>query len=93
MKKMAEELGVDLKGEVRIKFRSGRPTSTEDRPRPLIVTIEDDKTRESIMTNARKMSGKEEWKRVFLGPELTWRRTSKGKRKSLLWWGGGGGGA
>ena len=80
VKKMAEEIGVDLKGEVRIKFRSGK-TATEDRPRPLILTVDDDETRENIMSNARKMAGKEAWKRVFVGPELTWRQREEGRKE------------
>ena len=80
VKKMAEEIGVELKGDVRIKFRSGRAL-TGDRPRPLIVTVEDEETRESIMTNAKKMSGKETWKRVFVGPELTWRQREEGRKE------------
>ena len=44
------------------------------RPRPLIVTIEDEGTREEMLANARRMAGKDDWKRIYVAQDLTWRQ-------------------
>ena len=58
--RMATEIGVEFKGEVKSIYRAGKKIG--DRPRPLVVKIEDDETREGILANARKMAGKDDWK-------------------------------
>ena len=82
VKKMAMEIGVDFKGEIKHSYRAGggRPEGG-DRPRPLIVTIEDDETREGILANARRMSGKDDWKRVFVAQALTWRQREEMRKE------------
>ena len=40
VKRMATEIGVPFNGEIRTSYRAG-PKKDGDRPRPLIVTIED----------------------------------------------------
>ena len=77
--RMATEIGVDFKGEVKSSFRAGKKEG--ERPRPLIVTIEDEETRENILTNARRMSGKDEWKRVFVSHDLTWRQREEARKE------------
>ena len=79
VRKIAVEIGVDFKGEIRSSFRSGEKVG--DRPRPLIVTIEDEETREGILTNARRLSGKEDWKRVFVGQALTWNQREEARKE------------
>lgn len=70
---MAAEIEVDFEGEIKASYRAG-PKGQGDRPRPLIVTIEDDNTREGILANARRLAGKNEWGRVFVARDLTWRQ-------------------
>ena len=70
---MAAEIEVGFRGEIKASYRAG-PKGQGDRPRPLIVTIEDDETRESILANARRMAGKDDWARVFVARDLTWRQ-------------------
>ena len=73
VKNLAAEIGVQFNGEIRTSYRAG-PKSDGGRPRPLIVTIEDEETREGILTNARRLYGKDLWKRVFVSHDLTWRQ-------------------
>ena len=72
VKKVAAEIGVELKGEVKVRYRSGRIVG--EKPRPMIVEIKDEETRESMLAKARLLAGKEEWKRVFVSPDWTWRQ-------------------
>ena len=81
--KMATEIGIDFKGEVKSSFRAGKKEGT--RPRPLIVTIEDEETRESIVANARRMSRKDEWKTVFVSRDLTWRQREEARKEEKKW--------
>ena len=69
---MTEVLGVELKGEVEIRYRAGREVPKEgERPRPLIVKVQDDETRTKIMANSGKLARVEKWKRVFVAPDLS----------------------
>ena len=78
--KMAEEIDVSMNGAVEIKFRAGRKDEDTGKPRPLIVKIEDDETREKILNNARKLSRKEEWKRVYISPDLTFKQREEARK-------------
>ena len=79
VKKIAADIGVEVKGAIQVKFRSGRVVG--DKPRPLVMKFEDDETREAMLANARRLAIKDEWKRVFLGPELTWRQREEGRKE------------
>ena len=83
VKTMATEIDVEFKGEIRSSYRArpaaGKPA--DDRPCPLVVTIEDDETREGILANARRMAGKEEWKRVFVAKDLTWQQREEMRKE------------
>ena len=80
VKKMAAEIGVNFNGQIKASYRAGgKPEG--DRPRPLIVTVEDDETREGILTNARRLSGNEEWKKVFVAHDLTWRQRDEMRKE------------
>ena len=76
VKKMAAEIDVEFKGEIRSSYRArpaaGKPA--DGRPCPLVLTIDDDETREGILANARRMAGKEAWKKVFVAQDLTWKQ-------------------
>ena len=60
---------------VQVKFMSGRVVG--DKPRPLVIKFGDDKTREAMFANARRLARKDWWKRVFLGPDLEAERGSQ----------------
>ena len=80
IKEMATEMGVVFNGEIKASFRAGAKLDG-DRPRPLIVTIDNDETREEIKANARRLAGKEDWKRVFISPDLTWWQREEARKE------------
>lgn len=68
---MVEQIGVRVEGEVAVKFRAGRQRKVGAKPRPLIVRITDDETRERIFRSARLLSREEKTKKVFISHDLT----------------------
>ena len=44
------------------------------RPRPMVVKIDDEETREKIVANARKLARKDGWKEVFVSRDLTYKQ-------------------
>ena len=78
---MAEDIGVEVNGEFEVKFRAGKKVEGSDRPRPLIVRVADDHTRQMLLENARKLARKEEWRRVFLSPDLTWQQREEAREE------------
>ena len=79
MKEMATVIDVKIQGEIKGSFRVGKKEG--DRPRPLVVTIEDEETREGFLANARRMAGKDTWKKVFVGNDLTWRQREEARKE------------
>ena len=77
--RMATEIGVEFKGEVKSIYRAGKKDG--DRPRPLVVKVEDDETRERILANAKRMAGKDDWKRVFVSHDWTWRQREEMRKE------------
>ena len=75
--KLATEIVVDFKGEVKSSFRAGK----KEGDRPLIVTLEDEETREKILAYAKRLSAKEEWKKVFVAHDLTWRQREEARKE------------
>ena len=80
---MVRELGVELKGEMEIQFRSGRWAADAERPRPLVVKVPDKEDREQIFRNARKLARSDEWKKVFIAPDMTKEQRAEDKRQEL----------
>ena len=81
VKEMAEAMGVEIKGDVQVKFRAGKKIEGEERPRPMIVRIADEETRQRLLENARKLARKEEWKRVFVSQDLTWQQREAARQE------------
>ena len=79
IKEMATVIDVEIKGEVKGSYRAGKKEG--DRPRPLVVTLDDDETREGFLANARRMAGKDTWKKVFVGQDLTWRQREEARKE------------
>ena len=75
---LVKEITVEVKGDLEVKFRAGKKTE-DGRPRPMIVKVNDEETRQKILTNARKLARKEEWKRVFVSPDLTWQQREEAR--------------
>ena len=71
VKEVADQMGVQLVGEVSIKFRAGREREEGAKPRPLIVRMKDDETRAKFFQNARLLSRAERTKKIFISQDLT----------------------
>ena len=77
------KLGVNVKGDVSVKFRAGKRRGDGDKPRPVIVRVDDDETRMSIFKNAPRLSRMDETKRVFFAPDLTWQQREEERKNEL----------
>ena len=80
MMDLAEEIGVEIKGEVEVKFRAGKKRE-DGKPRPMIVRVDDDETRQKLLSQARRLARKEEWRKVFVSPDLTWQQREEAREE------------
>ena len=80
IKEMMEEIGVEARGKVEVKFRAGRKVEN-GKPRPVIVRVEDEETREQLLQHARRLARKDDWKNVFLSPDLTWKQREEARKE------------
>ena len=80
---MVKEIGIEMKGEIEIKFRAGKKMEGDagSRPRPLIVQVSDDETRERIFKGARNLSRVPAMKKVFVSPDLTWTQREEARKE------------
>ena len=82
VKEMIVQIGVEVIGDVVVQYRAGRPREGEEaKPRPVIVSFEDNESRARIMRNARNLSRKDGWKRVFVAPDLTFEQREEARRQ------------
>ena len=51
------------------------------RPRPLIVQVSDDETRERIFKGARNLSRVPAMKKVFVGQDMTWAQREEARKE------------
>ena len=80
--KVVQAIGVEVKGEVEVKFRAGKQnTETGARPRPMIVKISDDETREKIFRDARNLARVPDLKKVFVSQDLTWAQREEARKE------------
>ena len=68
---MIAAIEVVPQGLIEVQYRAGKRNPESNRPRPLIVKVEDEETREKILDNARKLARKEGWKDVYIAPDMT----------------------
>ena len=80
VKEMVEEIGVEAKGRVEVKFRAGKKVEG-GKPRPVIVRVEDEEMREQLLTHARRLAKKDDWRNVFVSPDLTWRQREEARKE------------
>ena len=80
MLELTKEIGVEVKGEVEVKFRAGKKRD-DGKPRPMIVRVEDEETRQKILANARRLARKDDWRRVFVSPDLTWQQREEAREE------------
>ena len=82
VKEMAERMRVELKGEVAMKWRCGkRNEDANAKPRPMVVKVSDDETRENLFRNARTLNRFEEWKGVFVSQDLTYAQREEARKE------------
>ena len=84
VRELAEKLDIEIVGDVEAKFRAGKkPEGAEaGRPRPLIVKISDDQTREKIIQKARFLGRSDDnWKQVYVGLDLTRKDREEARNK------------
>ena len=74
------KMGVQVNGDLTVKFRAGKKREAGEKPRPLIVKVADDETRVSIFRNAPRLSRMDETKRVFFAPDLTWQQREEERK-------------
>ena len=78
---LAEAIDIEIIGEIEPKYRAGRKQDG-GKPRPLVVKISDDETREKILQNARYLGRKDDdWKSVFVALDLTNKERDEAKKK------------
>ena len=80
VRRMARVVGVEEDDVVEVKFRAGRKVES-GKPRPIIVKVRDGETREKMLRNARELGRKEEWKKVFIGPDLTFKQREEAREE------------
>ena len=78
---MAQVIGIGLEGGIEIEHRAGRKDENASKPRPLIVVkIKDDETRERLFKNARRLARNDEWKNVYVSPDLTCKQREEARK-------------
>ena len=78
-----QKLGVQVRGDVTVKFRAGKKRAEGEKPRPMIVKVDDDETRVNIFRNAPRLSRMDETKKVYFAPDLTWQQREEEKKNEL----------
>lgn len=77
---LLEEIEVEAEEGIEVLFRAGKK-GEPDKPRPMIIRVQNDETREKIFSNARRLARKEEWKKVFVAQDLTWQQREEARKK------------
>ena len=81
VEKVVKEIGVEM-SEVVVKFRAGKKGEGERaKPRPLVVRIGDDETRERIFRDSRKLARVPAFKSVFVSQDLTWAQREEARKE------------
>ena len=78
---LAEQIEVEIVGEIEPKYRAGKKPEAGGRPRPLVVKISDRETREKILQQARFLGRSDEWKNVYVGLDLSAKEREEARKK------------
>ena len=76
---IADELEVEIQGEVEAKYRAGKKVG--DKPRPMIVRVANDETRQALLRKAHMLGRKPQWKSVYVQQDLTWKQREEAKKR------------
>ena len=89
-KKKVEEIvaatGVDVEDALVVKFRLGKWNAEDERPRPLLIRIEDEEKRARLLGNARKLAASQRWKKVYIDRDLTWAQRDEARKHDEKTW-------
>ena len=68
-----------------IKFRAGKKSEGEGvKPRPLIVRISDEETRERILRDFRNLARSPAFRSVFVSQDLTWAQREEARKEEKV---------
>ena len=70
--------GMRLNVNVTKAYRVGKPT--QEKPRLLIVGLENAEVKIEVLKMASQLRSTEEWSDVFITPDLTWKEREEGRR-------------
>ena len=79
MKELAQALEVDLEEGFEVKYRAGKKRE-DGTPRPMIVKLNIDEKKEQLLARAGRLAKKQEWKDVFVRPDLTRRQREEANK-------------
>ena len=82
---VVEAIGIESRGAIEVKFRAGRKVDG-GKPRPIVVKIADDETREKVLANARHLARKPEWKNVYVGADMTFKQREEARKRDAELW-------
>ena len=84
-KKVVELLEkIEVVGEVQVLHRAGKPRAEGENPRPTIVKVADEETREKVFRCASKLSKVAGMEKVFINYDLTPQQREDEKREAEL---------
>ena len=81
VEKILMDIEVEIDDAMEVKWRAGKKSDDPNKQRPLIVKMESEEKREKVLKNARKLKGKEEWAKVFIQPDLTYRQRVEARKQ------------
>ena len=77
--KMAEAMEVEIEGDIQVMYRAGAKKN-DGKPRPLVVKVSNDITREKLLTNGNRLARKTEWRKVFVSLDLTYQQREEARK-------------
>ena len=81
VEKILRDIEVEVDEAMEVKWRAGKKSDDPNKQRPLIVKMENEEKKEKVLRNARKMKGMNEWAKVFIQPDLTYRQRVEARKQ------------
>ena len=77
--KLAEAMEVEIEGDIQVMYRAGAK-KTDGKPRPLVVKVSNQGTREKLLTSGNRLAKKTEWKKVFVSLDMTYQQREEARK-------------
>ena len=77
--KLAEAMEVEIEGDIQVMYRTGAKKA-DGKPRPLVVKVSNDATREKLLTSGNRLARKTDWKKVFVSLDLTYQQREEARK-------------